>query len=70
MSEIGIRKELPRETTYCHFRYLVATDGTDDAIYGRRWYVWDIRIRVEDGVCDSKPVQFYERIDAEEPEPH
>ena len=32
--------------------------------------MWDIRIRVEDGVCDSNPVQFYERIDDEEPEPH
>ena len=59
------------EANYCHFRYLVALDDTDDAMYGRRWFVWDIRIRVEpDGVCGPNPIQFYDRPPGEtEPEP-
>ena len=58
--------------TICHFRYLAAQDGTDEAIRGRRWYVWDIRIRVElDGVCGHNPIQFYsgQLGETEPPEP-
>ena len=56
------------EATYCHFRYLVALD---ENMYGRRWFAWDIKIRVDpDGVCGDNPIQFYARQPGEmEPEP-